>query len=141
MVGRVGRVGRGGRAGRVRGRAGGRAGRVGAMGGGGRAGALSFGLHGQVEGGERVHLLCFAGHRAQILGLVFEVVGGGAAALRSLTATGASSGGGVSVMCFSFQCLLRLLRHLYVLPQMEHANLVMPSSSTLRYRAGSTSEL
>lgn len=67
MVGRVGRVGRGGRAGRVRGRAGGRAGRVRAVGGGGRAGALSFGLHGQVEGGERVHLLCLAGHRAKIV--------------------------------------------------------------------------
>jgi hypothetical protein len=53
--------------------------------------------------------------------------------LRSLTVTGASSGGGVSVMCFSFQCLFKLLRHLYVLPQMEQANLVIPSSMTLRY--------
>jgi hypothetical protein len=44
-------------------------------------------------------------------------------------------------MCFSFQCLFKLLRHLYVLPHMEQANFVMPSSITLRYRAGSTSEL
>ena len=52
--------------------------------------------------------------------------------LRSLMVTGASSGGGCSLMCFSFQCLFKLLRHLYVLPQREHANLVMLSSITLR---------
>jgi hypothetical protein len=52
--------------------------------------------------------------------------------LRSLMVTGASSGGGCSLICFSFQCLFKLLRHLYVLPQREHANLVMLSSITLR---------
>ena len=50
----------------------------------------------------------------------------------SLTVTGASNGGGVSVMCFSFQCLFNDLRHLYVLPHIEQANFVMPSSITLR---------
>jgi len=50
----------------------------------------------------------------------------------SLTVTGASNGGGVSVMCFSFQCLFNDLRHLYVLPHIEQANFVIPSSITLR---------
>ena len=37
--------------------------------------------------------------------------------------TGASSGGGSSSLCFSFQCLFKLFLHLYKLPQSEQANL------------------
>ena len=36
--------------------------------------------------------------------------------------TGASSGGGFSSLCFSFQCLFKLFRHLYKLPHNEQAN-------------------
>jgi hypothetical protein len=35
--------------------------------------------------------------------------------------TGASSGGGFSSLCFSFQCLFRLFLHLYKLPHNEQA--------------------
>jgi hypothetical protein len=76
--------------------------------------------------------------------------------------TGASSGGGSSSLCFSFQCLFKLFLHLYKLPHNEQANftrerrnrgeifcLVMISipelassgSGTRRYRAGSTETL
>ena len=37
--------------------------------------------------------------------------------------TGASSGGGLSSLCFSFQCLFKLFLHLYKLPHNEQANL------------------
>jgi hypothetical protein len=36
--------------------------------------------------------------------------------------TGASSGGGLSSLCFSFQCLFKLFLHLYKLPHNEQAN-------------------
>ena len=36
--------------------------------------------------------------------------------------TGASSGGGLSSLCFSFQCLFRLFLHLYKFPHNEQAN-------------------
>ena len=36
--------------------------------------------------------------------------------------TGASRGGGLSSLCFSFQCLFRLFLHLYKFPHNEQAN-------------------
>jgi hypothetical protein len=39
--------------------------------------------------------------------------------------TGASSGGGSSSLCFSFQCLFKLFLHLYKLPHNEQANFTL----------------
>jgi hypothetical protein len=45
--------------------------------------------------------------------------------------TGASSGGGLSSLCFSFQCLFKLFLHLYKLPHNEQANLTKKKKESI----------
>jgi hypothetical protein len=47
--------------------------------------------------------------------------------------TGASSGGGSSSLCFSFQCLFKLFLHLYKLPHNEQANFTKEKKKSCQF--------